>query len=75
MMEVNQNKKLIIPIGGMHCANCANTIEKALSKVKGILKASVNYASEKATVEYDDKQTSEFQIKDAINKTGYKALK
>ena len=71
----SNSRKLIIPIGGMHCANCSNTIEKALNKVKGILKVSVNYASEKATVEYDEKQASEFQIKDAINKTGYRVLK
>ena len=44
---------LELPITGMTCANCANTIERTLNKkVPGILEASVNFATEKATVKY-----------------------
>lgn len=38
-------------INGMHCASCATKIEKALGKVSGVAKASVNFATETAQVE------------------------
>ena len=65
-------KKTIVSISGMHCASCANTIEKALSKSKGVLKASVNFASEKAAIEFDSSKTDEGSLKGIIKKTGYK---
>ena len=67
-------QKITIPISGMHCASCASTIEKALSKTKGVKMASVNYASEKATVEFDKDETNEESLKKVINKTGYKVV-
>ena len=41
-----------LPITGMTCASCANRIERKLNKLDGV-HASVNYATEKATVDYD----------------------
>ena len=67
-------KKTIVSISGMHCASCANTIEKALSKSKGVLKASVNFASEKAAIEFDSSKTDEGSLKGIIKKTGYKVI-
>ncbi|MBS3054453.1 MAG: copper-translocating P-type ATPase, partial [Candidatus Aenigmarchaeota archaeon] len=67
------NKTCIIGISGMHCATCANTIEKKLKKEAGIISARVNYATEKAVVSFDPSRTSENAIADAINRTGYKA--
>ncbi len=61
-------------ISGMHCASCANTIEKKLKKEKGVASARVNYATEKAVVEYDASKITESEIADAINRTGYKAV-
>src|SRR3990172_1017882 len=68
-----KSKKCVIGISGMHCATCANTIEKKLKKTKGILSARVNFATEKCIAEYDPSKTSEEKIADAINSTGYKA--
>ena len=45
-------KKSIFPVGGMTCASCVARVEEALSSVPGVVSASVNLASEKATVEY-----------------------
>lgn len=73
MKEPNTQKRSI-SILGMHCASCANTIEKALSKTKGVKKASVNFASEKATVEFDENETNEESLKEVINKAGYKVV-
>ncbi|MEK6892530.1 MAG: heavy metal translocating P-type ATPase [Nanoarchaeota archaeon] len=70
----SKTQKCTISISGMHCASCANTIEKALSKTKGVKKASVNYASEKATVEFDENEIDEGSLKKIINKTGYKVV-
>ncbi len=66
-------KKKIIPIGGMHCASCAQTIEKALKGTSGVTEASVNLASEKAYVTYDSSITGEDKVIAAINATGYEA--
>ncbi|MBS3105251.1 heavy metal translocating P-type ATPase [Candidatus Woesearchaeota archaeon] len=65
-------KKTSISISGMHCASCAMTIERALKKTKGVAKASVNFASEKASVEFNENEVDEDAIKQAILKSGYK---
>ena len=62
-----------IYITGMHCASCAAKIERALKKEEGVSKASVNYASEKAAVEFDIDKTSSKKIIDVIAGLGYKA--
>ena len=49
-------------IEGMNCASCASHVEKAASKVEGISYASVNLATERLTVKFDDKRTSPDQI-------------
>lgn len=45
-------EKLTLAIHGMSCASCVNHIEEALRKLNGVLKANVNFAAEKAVVEY-----------------------
>ncbi len=67
-------QKTVIPVSGMHCANCSLTIEKAVQKVTGVQNVGVNFASEKATVEFDSSVTNIDQIAQAINETGYKAI-
>jgi len=46
-------KKIVLPILGMSCAVCAQRIEKKLSSLEGVETATVNFATEKAIVEYD----------------------
>src|SRR3989338_7023137 len=69
-----KKEKTIIGIQGMHCASCAVKIEKKLKKEKGIINATVNFANEKAIIEYDISKTSRENLVNAINKTGYKAI-
>ncbi len=45
--------KVSLPVSGMTCAACARRVEKALSGTAGVRAANVNFATEKATVEYD----------------------
>ncbi|MFA5116404.1 MAG: cation transporter, partial [Candidatus Omnitrophota bacterium] len=67
--------KITIAISGMHCASCALNIEQALKKVKGVRGVNVNYAVEKAFVEYDPVKTNPSILREAIRKAGYKAVK
>ncbi len=70
----SRNRNVTIPVGGMTCAACSQRIEKSLGRQSGIIKASVNLATEKATVEYDPQQVRLSEIKQVIEKAGYKAL-
>jgi len=64
-----------LPIRGMTCANCAMNIERTLNrKVPGVLNASVNFATERASVEYLPTAVSLNDIRDAVAKAGYEAL-
>lgn len=74
VIEEEKMKTATIPIEGMTCAACANRIEKVLGKMEGVLRVSVNFATEKATVEYNPQITRLSAIKQVIEKTGYKAL-
>jgi Cu+-exporting ATPase len=61
-----------LPITGMTCANCAATIERTLNrKVPGVVNASVNLATEKATVEYVPGRVTRADLVGAIEKAGY----
>jgi len=65
-----------IPLTGMTCANCAMTIERTLGKkVPGVLKASVNFATERARVEYIPTLTNIDDMIAAIEKAGYGAIR
>ncbi|MDI1289329.1 MAG: heavy metal translocating P-type ATPase [bacterium] len=60
-----------LPLQGMTCASCANTIERALGKSPGVSKASVNFATKTATVRYDATATSPQKLVDVVKSTGY----
>lgn len=63
--------KEILTITGMHCASCANAVEKSISKLEGVTSASVNIATEKLTVEFDEKKMNIDTIKNAVVNAGY----
>ena len=66
-------KKSLIKIGGMHCSSCVTIINRVLSKQEGIINSSVNFSTEKASVEYDPTVISEAKIIEVINSKGYTA--
>ena len=66
-------QEISIDIKGMSCASCVNRIEKALTKNQGVLEASVNLATEKARVKFDDRAINVQGIIDIVGKTGYGA--
>ncbi|PAB58606.1 heavy metal translocating P-type ATPase [Anaeromicrobium sediminis] len=71
--EINL-REVSIPISGMTCASCAANVEKSIKKLEGAQDVSVNFATEKATVVYDANATRISEIKQAIEKAGYKPL-
>lgn len=60
-----------LPLIGMTCANCANTIERSLKKVDGVIDASVNFANERASITYAPGATSKDILVAAVRKAGY----
>ena len=67
-------KDVVIPVGGMTCASCAAAIERAVKKLDGVKSASVNLATERASVRYDPESVRLSEIKQAIRDSGYEPL-
>jgi Cu+-exporting ATPase len=63
--------KVTIPIKGMTCASCVEKVQKALSSLTGVLSASVNLATEKATIEYVPAQAGIRDFRKAVKSVGY----
>lgn len=63
-------KKETYKIHGIHCASCVATIEQALLKA-GVRSASVNFASESATIEFDENVVSEQDLVKKVGSVGY----
>src|SRR3989339_1358536 len=68
------NQKITLKIQGMDCASCAAVIEHSLKKTKGVVSASVNFATEKAYLEFDSEKTNTDGLKKIVKDLGYKAL-
>jgi Cu+-exporting ATPase len=67
------NKTIQLDIQGMTCASCVGRVEKFLAKNPSIQSASVNLATEKATVHFDDQKLGDHEIVHIIEQAGYKA--
>lgn len=65
-------EKAEFDIEGMTCAACANRIEKRLNKMEGVTNAPVNFALETVMVEYNPKEASVGDLKEIVDKLGYK---
>jgi Cu+-exporting ATPase len=66
-------ERLELPISGMSCASCASRVEASLNEVQGVT-ATVNYATERATVDYDPEAVGPAQLVDAVEAVGYGAV-
>ena len=62
-------------VQGMTCANCTTRIERALKRVEGVIDATANLATDRATVHYAPTATNPNIFKAAIHDAGYKVLK
>ncbi|WKA48204.1 heavy metal translocating P-type ATPase [Geobacillus zalihae] len=67
---MGEPKTVTLKVTGMTCAACANRIEKVLNKMEGV-KAHVNLAMEKATIQYDPSKQTIADIETKIENLGY----
>ena len=73
--KVHKNtKQYTFNIEGMTCSACATRVEKMTSKLEGVERSSVNFATEKLTITIDEDKVSPTQIKNAVEKAGYKVV-
>ncbi len=68
---MKKTRKAQIPVTGMTCATCAATVEKALAATAGVARASVNFAAEKASVDYDPEKVDLSRLQRAVSESGY----
>ncbi len=73
VVSKNQIRKLALSLIGMHCASCANIIERSIKKLPGIKQANVNFAAEKALIVFDESQSTTQDLIQAVKKVGYLA--
>ncbi len=64
-------EKTTLELEGMHCAACARTIEKALNESEEVIDASVNFAAEKAYVNYDPEKIKQDKLEKIVRDAGY----
>ncbi len=63
--------QVIAPVRGMHCAGCVGKVERALRQVEGVAEASVNLATERATVSFDAGRVDLAGLQAAVARAGY----
>src|SRR6266498_1181225 len=66
-----ETAEAILAIDGMTCASCVRRVEKALAKVPGVESASVNLATEKATVRFATGAARPTDLREAVKRAGY----
>src|SRR5271157_127945 len=66
--------KIDVKIGGMHCANCVTTLEKAIGNIEGVASVNVNLSTERAVIDLDPGLASIDDVKKAITGAGYQFL-
>jgi P-type Cu+ transporter len=71
--ETPARERVDLPIEGMSCAACASRIERTLNKLDGV-EASVNYATERATVRFDPVKVAATDLVGAVEAAGYHAF-
>jgi Cu+-exporting ATPase len=67
-------EKVTLPIQGMSCASCVKKVENALNGLEGVVRASVNFATERATVQYIPGAVSMEDFRRAVKEAGYEVL-
>ena len=74
MTHAEPSTRVDMPVVGMHCAACAVRIEGALGQAPGVARATVNFATGRATVEYDPAATAPGDLREVVRGAGYDAV-
>ncbi len=67
-------RRVVFALRGMHCANCAASIEKGVGSLAGVNRATVNFAAEQLSVTFDPLQLDPENIVQKVADLGFKAL-
>jgi P-type Cu+ transporter len=67
------SEKITLTVKGMHCGSCAQRVQRALSKVKGVTEAKVDLAAEQAVVEVTPGSTTLGALRQAVRDIGFQA--
>ncbi len=67
-------ERVTVPIKGMHCAACVGKVERALKSVSGVREATVNLATERATVVFDPAAAGVPALREAVAAAGYEIV-
>jgi len=68
---MNQTQTIEVPIAGMDCAECTQTVQRAIASLNGIKKADVFLSSEKAIIQLDPSMVKLTDIRNAVKNAGY----
>ena len=71
-MSATAPERLELPIEGMTCASCATRVERKLNRMEGV-EATVNFATERATVSFDSEVVEPERLVEAVEAAGYEA--
>jgi len=71
---MNSSKIIDLKISGMHCANCAKTIEKMLAEKNGVAETTVNFANESGRIRFDSTLTTCKELEKNIRDAGYQVV-
>src|SRR4051812_21402942 len=73
MSTTDHTRHVELPITGMTCASCASRIERSLNRLEGV-SATVNYATEKAAVDFRPELARPEDLVGAVEAAGYQAV-
>jgi P-type Cu+ transporter len=74
MSETMLTDKLGFKVQGMSCTSCSNNIERRLKKKEGVINATVNFAAEKAHVEFDSTKVKIEELTKLVSSLGYEVI-
>ena len=73
VVGMTEMKKTVLRISGMSCASCSSRIEKKLNEMDGVEKVTVNLATERAHIDYDEAIIDNEKLIEAVVNVGYEA--
>ncbi|MFB6347000.1 MAG: heavy metal translocating P-type ATPase [bacterium] len=73
-MKTSSEKSRTFPVEGMSCTSCADSVEDVLSDLDGVSEASVNFATERASIEFDASSVSVEQLENTVEEAGYELV-
>src|SRR5207248_2563610 len=73
LADTEDRERVELELGGMTCASCAARIERKLNRLDGV-RASVNFATERASVEFDPARADVDRLLATVEQTGYRAV-